>query len=93
MKVTQVLWPADGSDGASSHSSVSDVEHHKLKGTFHWPFELALPVTAEFTGHDGKKETRPLPNSSHAADKKVHVDYRIEAKIHHGSLLHFTDDM
>ncbi|EKM55931.1 uncharacterized protein PHACADRAFT_144870 [Phanerochaete carnosa HHB-10118-sp] len=93
VKVTQVLWPAEGSDGASSHSSVSDVAHHKLKGSFHWPFSLTLPTTAEFMLENGTKQTRRLPSSSHASDPKVHVNYRIEAKIHHGTLLHFTDHL
>ena len=92
-KETQVLWPASGLDGVSSHSSLSDKAHHKLKGTFHWPFALTLPATAKFTQEDGTVQTHRLPSSSHAFDAKIHADYRIEAKIHHGALLHFTDDM
>lgn len=91
VKVTQVLWPADGSDASSSHSSLIG-GGHKLKGQYHWPFELALPATAEYVGEDGRRATRTLPSSSHAADNKVHVEYRVKVTIHYGTLLHFSDD-
>ena len=88
----RLLWTAPSKGEmislGSDPSATKQPFKGKLKGTFHWPFQLLLPKTVDLPDNKGIMKSYQLPCSLYITFTPITIHYQVDVQIKHGSLFH-----